>query len=507
MAEFGSNLLGSRTDTPRRRRIRVQLLLTASVVLANLAGVGVVCVLGTVGIPNPSVFRHRLLLVDFVYFPVYVCLAFVLGAVLGTSIVVRMLRWASDDAHPITEAEARSVFRAPWVLTAMQAGLWVVGAVVFALAFGLEEPMLIPKGAFLSLFSGAVVCAASYLLTEFALRPYAALALAAFPTIRRRGLKMRSMVTWLLGSGVPLAGIVLVTLFGAASSDTSKWDLAISVGVLGATALFTGLLLTYLGMDRVRAPLRSVIDGMARVRNTGRTEPLAVFDGTELGELQTGFNAMVGGLAERERLRDLFGRHVGPDVVAAALESGVQLGGEVRVAAVLFVDVVGSTSIAMRLAPADVVALLNRFFAVVVGAVNRNGGLINKFEGDAALAIFGAPTALADPAGAALTAAAEIAHLLSGGDIGLQAGVGVSYGEVVAGNVGAEDRYEYTVIGDPVNEAARLTELAKRDPRLPLAAGRAVEAAAADVRARWHLADTVTLRGRGRPTPVYEPVV
>ncbi|GAA4392625.1 adenylate/guanylate cyclase domain-containing protein [Tsukamurella soli] len=506
VAEFGSILLGSRSDSPTRRRLRVQILITAGVLIANAVGVGAVVLLGTVGIPNPSVFTRNLLVVDFVYVPIYITLAFLVGVLWGTMVVVRMLRWAADDRPTITARDARSVFRAPRVLTFLEAVLWVGGAGLFMLLYGLRDPDLILKVALVSLFSAAVVCAVSYLVTEFALRPYAALALAEFPTMRRRGLGIRAMVTWMLGSGVPLAGMVLVTVFGAANPETSKWNLAISVSILGATALFTGLLLTYMGTDRVGAPLRSVINGMAQVRTGERGSALAVYDGTELGELQAGFNAMVEGLAERERLRDLFGRHVGPGVVQEALQRGVQLGGETRTAGVLFVDVVGSTALAMRLAPEDVVALLNRFFAVVVGAVNRNGGLINKFEGDAALAIFGAPTALDDPAGAALTAAAEIARELGRAEIGLQAGVGVSYGEVVAGNVGAEDRYEYTVIGDPVNEAARLTELAKRDTSLPLASARAVAAAWPGVAKQWRAADTVVLRGRHEPTQLYEPL-
>ncbi|MFF3566944.1 adenylate/guanylate cyclase domain-containing protein [Nocardia jiangxiensis] len=122
-------------------------------------------------------------------------------------------------------------------------------------------------------------------------------------------------------------------------------------------------------------------------------------------------------------------------VVCAALDRGVRLGGEIRDVGVLFVDVVGSTTMATRLPPHEVVETLNRFFGVVVSAVNRRGGLINKFEGDAALAVFGAPAPHPDPAGAALEAAAEIARELAAADLGIEAGVGVSYGEVVAGNI------------------------------------------------------------------------
>ncbi|WP_067901060.1 adenylate/guanylate cyclase domain-containing protein [Nocardia vaccinii] len=505
--EYGSVLLGSRRDSPERRRGRVQLLLTLWVLAANAVGVAVVILLATVGIPYPDVFAAEVRDIVFVYLPIYVVAAFVVGAALGTAVVVRMLRWASDTEPAPTRRQARSAFRAPWVLAAMQAILWIVGTVLVTTLYGIRDPELIPKSLLISLFSAAVVCAASYLFTEFAMRPYAALALAAHPDMRRRDLTVRALVTWLLGSGVPAAGVVLVVAFGAADDRTTKRDLLLSVGIIGVMSFCTGLLLTYLGTDRIGAPLRSVIHGMENVRRDGRTETIVVYDGTEMGELQAGFNAMVDGLTERERLRDLFGRHVGPDVVRAALDRGVRLGGETRDVGVLFVDVVGSTALATRLPPHEVVETLNRFFGVVVAAVNRRDGLINKFEGDAALAVFGAPTPHPDPAGAALDAAAEIARELAAADLGIDAGVGVSYGEVVAGNIGAEDRYEYTVIGDPVNESARLSELAKRDTRLPLASERAVAAASGIREQSWNAADAVVLRGRTAPTQLYQPEV
>src|SRR5690606_5783050 len=129
--------------------------------------------------------------------------------------------------------------------------------------------------------------------------------------------------------------------------------------------------------------------------------------------------------------------------------------------AVLFVDVVGSTELAAARPAPEVVELLNRFFGVVVDEVHAHGGWINKFQGDATLAVFGAPVAVDDAAGRALAAARAVERRLPHEVPELQAGMGVAFGPVVAGNVGDERRFEFTVIGDPVNEAARLTELAK----------------------------------------------
>ena len=123
----------------------------------------------------------------------------------------------------------------------------------------------------------------------------------------------------------------------------------------------------------------------------------------EVGHLQQGFNAMVAGVRERERLQTLLGHHVGADVAELALQG--DLGSEQREASVLFIDVVGSTAMAERLQPAEVVGRLNDLFDVVVRVVESEGGLVNKFDGDGALCIFGAPTTIIDHATRALRAA------------------------------------------------------------------------------------------------------
>jgi adenylate cyclase len=220
-----------------------------------------------------------------------------------------------------------------------------------------------------------------------------------------------------------------------------------------------------------------------------------------VGQLQAGFNSMVDGLRERRRLRDLFGRQVGEDVARHALERGVHLGGEQVHAAVLFVDVICSTALAAALPPPAVVAALNKFFAIVVEVVDRTGGIVNKFEGDAALCVFGAPVPRADADACALLAARLLRDRL-GNVNGLSAAIGVSAGVVVAGNVGTKERFEYTVIGDAVNEAARLTELAKMRPDRLLVSASLLDSLDAAERAHWHHEGETVLRGRRDPTPL-----
>ena len=189
---------------------------------------------------------------------------------------------------------------------------------------------------------------------------------------------------------------------------------------------------------------------------------------------------MVDGLRERERIRDQFGR----EVAAAAEQQRPKLGGEERHVAVVFVDIIGSTQMVTSRPAVEVVELLNRFFAVIVEEVDRHHGLVNKFEGDAALAVFGAPMSLEHPEDEALAAARAIAERLDNEVPECQAGIGVASGQVVAGNIGAKQRFEYTVIGEPVNEAARLCELAKSTPSRLVASSETVSNSTESERAR-----------------------
>lgn len=256
-------------------------------------------------------------------------------------------------------------------------------------------------------------------------------------------------------------------------------------------------------------------DGRMRVGRETSSRPQAVAvpspNPRRAGEAAE-FDEISEALAERNRLRDLLCRHVGRDVAHRAIERDARpdrdglAGGEVTEAAVLFIDVVGSTTLAATRPPDEVATVLNAFFRIVVTAVEGHHGFVNKFEGDAALAVFGAARPVDDPAGSALATARELRPAIGALDV-IDFGIGISFGEVFAGNIGAEQRYEYTVIGDPVNEAARLTEVAKTCECRTLASGHALAAAARGESQRWIPVRSITLRGRIEPTLLAEPVL
>lgn len=360
-----------------------------------------------------------------------------------------------------------------------------------------------------TIWAGAeTTCALAYLLHERILRPVTARALAARPAAANIGPGVRARLTmaWLLGTGVPLIGVLVVGTVGLTKSHADPAAVGAAVVFLGIVAVAAGVTMTLFAAKAIAHPIGSVRRGLERIERGELDAAVPVDDASEVGLLQAGFNRMADGLRERKRIRDLFGRHVGEEVARAALREGVRLGGEEREVGALFVDLLGSTSLALAVPPTEAVRLLNRFFRVVIEVIEAQGGLVNKFQGDAALCVFGAPVASADPAGDALRAARALAVGLSRELPEIDFGIGISAGVALAGNVGAENRLEYTVIGDPVNEAARLSGWPSSAPNGVLASQASLTRAHDAESSAWSVTDTTILRGRSAPTGVAHPL-
>jgi adenylate cyclase len=482
------------------RATRARLLRAA--VAAN--GVGGLAVL-VFGLITPAPFDPDDLLsagiLNGVTFLLFMAIAFPLATSRAKRIGAPIERWLAEE-RPATDAEREEVLRQPIRLVRLSAGVWGIAALVFTAVNATISPELAAGSGVITLLGGATCCALGYLLAERILRPIVALALAggAPPRTLTPGIAGRLIITWTLVTGVPLVGIAAMATAEIAGTETNEVREAAAILFLAAVGFGVGLRSAVIAARSVADPVGTVRDSMARMEEGDFEVRVPVEDGSEVGQLQAGFNRMAAGLAERERLRDVFGRHVGRDVAHAALDGDLRLGGEVREVAVLFVDLTGSTALAARRPPTEVVDLLNAFFGIVIECVERQGGWVNKFEGDAALCIFGAPTTGEDPAGDALAAARELRGRLRRELPELDAGIGVSAGPAVAGNIGAEQRFEYTVIGDPVNEAARLCEMAKREEGRVLASDAALARAGEEERSRWAFGGEVTLRGRAEAT-------
>ena len=230
----------------------------------------------------------------------------------------------------------------------------------------------------------------------------------------------------------------------------------------------------------------------------------------EVGDLARAFNAMAVGLKQRERLRGTLGRYVSGDVADRILEEhdDLSLAGELRHVTVLFLDVRGFTTVSEHLRPTEVLELLNEYFSVVVDRVVANGGTVNKFIGDAAMCLWGAPRTVDRPERAAVICALEIqehAARLSADRarrnlLHVDIGIGINTGEAVAGNLGAARRLEYTVIGDAVNLAQRLESHAL--PGEVLISESVYEKVAGEIETAAR--EPVRLKGRTQLVPIWE---
>ncbi len=491
-------------------KVRHQLKLCG----VGVSGAGALATFFAVGIFFPAVGGSHSLNVTsgWVNAPVLVAVI-LLSAIIDTRVrnrhMDRALGWLADNRAP-DEREHRLTLGLALYFVKLDALAWGLAAVGFAVFNGLVFSWGL--GAVIAAtiwFGGETTCALSYLLYERTLRPVTALALASRETgtMVAPGVRFRLLMAWLLGTGVPLIGVIVFGVIGAFVHPSPGQPSYVGKAVLflGVVASCTGFLATGLAARAIADPLLAVRRGLERIAGGELDVDVPVDDASEVGQLQAGFNRMAEGLRERERIRDLFGRQVGRDVARAALSNGVRLGGEEREVAALFVDVVGSTSLALALPPSEVVRLLNRFFRIVVEVVETHGGLVNKFEGDAALCLFGAPVACEDCAGDALRTARTLAARLSKELPEIDFGIGVSAGLAVAGNVGAEHRFEYTVIGDPVNEASRLAELAKTRPERVLASSAALDRAVDGEPRVWRVTESAVLRGRLAPTQLAHP--
>jgi adenylate cyclase len=445
-------------------------------------------------------------LVDLITLAIYLPLTVLLAGCTFARRTKKVTIWMVEERQPTT-AEQRSALGLPLYMAAGSMLLWVGAAIIWAgLSSASHGAAYSMRVALSILLGGLTACGLTYLLVEWTIRPITARALAGNvpECVVAPGVRTKLLLSWAVGADVFLLMIGLSFVGRPADEPPS----AAAIWFIIVAGLVAGSLVVYVATRSLVNPLLELRQAVGKVQRGNLDVHLDVNDGGELGLLQAGVNQMVLGLRERRTLQDLFGRHVGEEVARQALEQGeVALGGERREVGVIFVDVIGSTNLAQSRPPEAVVDLLNQFFATVVEVVAAEGGWVNKFEGDGALCVFGAPVAQDDFALRALRAARVLRRELLGlaaANPELDAAIGVSAGSVVAGNIGDERRYEYTVIGTPVNEAARLTDEAKHRLGRVLASEEAVSRAGAEATS-WLVSGELRLRGIGEPVLVYEP--
>ncbi|MGV0745828.1 adenylate/guanylate cyclase domain-containing protein [Mycolicibacterium sp. XJ870] len=415
--------------------------------------------------------------------------------------------WLSEGRTP-TAAEQRMTLSAPGEAVRLSGVVWGVGAVVFS-SLAMTEQVSTSVYIFSVVALGGISTSAVwYLIVERVMRPVSAHALGGGTLDRKFGptIERRLLMAWTLATGVPLLGVAMLALGYLADVGFRAERTFAAILVLVAVAIVVGLFTILIAARSVAERVGALRGALSRVRAGDFTARVEVDDASEIGRLQAGFNTMAAGLAERERIRDAFGTYVDRDVAEHILCAGSSLEGQEVDVTLMFVDVRGFTTFAEQLRPAEVVATLNRLFERIVPLVHRHGGHVDKYAGDGLMAVFGAPrhqTAHADQALAAALQIADAVHDEFGGT--LSVGVGLNSGPVVAGNVGGAGRFEFSVIGDAVNVAARVEQATRQTgDTVLLTSGTLGLLHGSD--AGFIQRPGLTLKGKTTPVAIYAPV-
>ena len=333
--------------------------------------------------------------------------------------------------------------------------------------FATIEADLLPYSAFIIFAGAAVAVAYSAILHFFSyeqfLRPVVEDIVEELPP-NFTGAAVGVPLRWKLLGALPLINVISGVVVSGLSTtgDASLSDLGWDVVVAVLVAFTISLELTVLVTRSVLQPVDRLLEATKAVREGDLDARVPITSGDELGQLAASFNEMMRGLSEREALREAFGAYVDPDVAERVLEEGELIEGQEREVTVMILDVCDFTAFAHRSSARETVAFLNDLFGIAVPCVTEHGGHANKFLGDGLLAVFGAPERQEDHAARAVAAAEDVATRLAEhfGDQ-VRFGIGVNSGPVVVGSVGGGGRLEFTVIGDPVNIAARVEHLTR----------------------------------------------
>ncbi len=286
----------------------------------------------------------------------------------------------------------------------------------------------------------------------------------------------RIRALWATGTLNPMVILVITILFVVwepESAPTSARELSVEVFrfVLMLCCIFTtmALGLNFLVAKSIRGPMDEILKVLRGARDGDFTQRITVVSNDEIGILGDAANAMIRGLAERERIRETFGRYVTPEIRDRILSGRIPLGGERRVATLVFADLRDFTPYVEETSPEEVIVSIKAYFTAMQRAIRQHGGLVLQYVGDEIEAVFGVPIPSDSHADDALRAAlamrnglAELNRARSAdGKPLFRHGIGIHTGMVLAGNTGSEDQLSYALIGDTVNLASRIQDLTK----------------------------------------------
>jgi class 3 adenylate cyclase len=428
--------------------------------------------------------------VNFVASILYFALSFAVAVVVAQITSWRstgpLRAWARDGGAPDLVVRQRAI-ALPFVMARVSAIGWLLAGIAWAVVWpaiiGEREPVAaLRRFIGITLVGGTVTTLFLFFAIERAWRPTLPVFfpdgdVSATPGAVRVPVRARLLAVFLLVGIVPLVlmGVLSytrATLLAAAPPAVASSllrDMAIFIAFVIAVGGATAVGFAFFVSRSVAAPLADLEAAMADVARGDLAVRAPVVSHDEIGAVAEGFNRMVDGLRERERIRDAFGRYVSPEVRDEILRAGSTRGGFIREVTILFSDLRDFTPWVESHAPDEVVRDLNTYFTLMEGAIRAHGGLVLQFIGDEIEAVFGAPVPAPDHADHAVAAGLEMRRRLgawndtrrAAGSVEIRHGIGIHTGDVLAASIGSPDRLSYALVGDPVNLASRIQDLTK----------------------------------------------
>ncbi len=261
----------------------------------------------------------------------------------------------------------------------------------------------------------------------------------------------------------------------------------------------------------VTKPVKELAQMARKVREGDYSNQITNDKEDEIGFLADSFNHMTQGLAERNRILGLLGKVVSEEIATELLKGELKLGGETREVTVLFADLRGFTALCEKREPEMILNLLNRYLTAMTTIIEKHAGVVDKYIGDAIMALFGAPVKREDDPQNAIHCSLEMCKQLvlineefsREGLPMLTMGVGINTGATVAGNMGSESRHNYTVIGDSVNLSSRLEGLTKIYG-VPVIVSDSTRSVCPEF--TYRELDRVQVKGRNEPLTIHQPL-
>jgi adenylate cyclase len=392
-----------------------------------------------------------------------------------------------DGRYPTSMEARRRALLLPYALAGIVFCAWAIAGLLFGVIRPLMIGMFTMERAIRFIFgntfvAGSATTALTFLLAEHLWRKelpkyFPDGDLSAVPGAFRLRVRTRLLVIFLLVGVLPLSVLGMMSYRRAESlpgmdqvaAAQVMGSLLVSIVFIAIVGSLTAVGLALVVASSVATPLREVQGAMREVERGNLETRCAVVTNDEIGAAAEGFNRMVGGLKDRELLKETFGRYVSREVRDEILAGRVSLEGQACEVTILFSDLRDFTPWVEATGPREVVRDLNACFTEMDGAIREHGGLVLQFIGDEIEAAFGAPVAQPAHAEMAVRAALDMRRRLAtwnaerarAGKVPLRHGIGIHTGSVLAGIIGSAERQSYALVGDPVNLASRIQNLNK----------------------------------------------